>query len=222
MTDDKQPEMWVFGGPNGSGKSTITKEYQEDYEDFPSLYINADDIKVAGAGKFSDLQAAQKADNDRRQAIKDRVSFAFETVFSMPDKVDIMKEAKDVGYIVRFFYVCTQDAGINVERVAKRVAKGGHDVPEDKVRARYKRSMELLSKAIPIVDTASIYNNSFVKPILIAEKHQDENITVMPLQNTIPDSRWNQKEIENLLGLKKPQDLVNIMAARMQQIKQGK
>lgn len=56
--------------------------------------------------------------------------------------------------------VATADADINVARVAYRASIGGHDVPPDKIRSRYKRSLENLSEAILLSNRAYIFDNS--------------------------------------------------------------
>ena len=66
-----KPEVIVFAGPNGSGKSTITKMAKT-----VGVYINADDIKRSSL--CSDLEAAQKAEELREQAINEKRDFTFE------------------------------------------------------------------------------------------------------------------------------------------------
>ena len=71
--------------------------------------------------------------------------------------------------------------------------------PDDKILSRYERSMKLLPKAVEIADSATIYNNSFDEPIVIAEKTTAAGIVIYPRQ---PPSRWNEREILKLLGIK--------------------
>ena len=56
----------------------------------------------------------------------------------------------------------------NISRVSERVKRGGHDVPIEDIRRRYKRSLNNLSKAIEIADTAMIYDNSDRQCVLVA------------------------------------------------------
>jgi predicted ABC-type ATPase len=56
---------------------------------------------------------------------------------SHPSKVDIMIRAVDSGYDVTVYFVCTSDREINVKRVEHRVSLGGHDVPRERIVARY-------------------------------------------------------------------------------------
>ena len=187
MSDN--PQMFVFAGPNGSGKSSTIKKL---FNKIPSLYINADDI--AREQGLSNLEAANLAEKLRMGAIEKRESFAMETVMSTPEKVAIMEQAKDKGFDVTFVFVCTQDSEINILRVEKRHLLGGHDVPEDKIRERYDRALELLPVAMEIADHSMILNNSFDSPVLIAEKHQDAEIELYAQE---PPSKWDMKVLED-------------------------
>lgn len=73
----------------------------------------------------------------RYALIRSGKSFAFETVMSHPDKLEIMQRAKDEGFLIRLYYITTRDPDINVARVNSRVVRGGHPVGEDKIRSRY-------------------------------------------------------------------------------------
>ncbi|WP_256558457.1 zeta toxin family protein [Pseudomonas sp. S3E12] len=104
--------------------------------------------------------ASALADFIRVSLIEDRVSFTFETVMSDGSKIELLRQAKAAGYRVYVYYVATADADINVARVAYRASIGGHDVPPNKIRSRYKRSLENLSEAILLSNRAYIFDNS--------------------------------------------------------------
>ncbi len=88
----KKPEIIVFAGPNGSWKSTITKLAK-----IIEPYINADDIKKANL--CSDLEAAQKATELREKFVNEKKSFTFETVLSTTRNLDLLKNAKENGFL---------------------------------------------------------------------------------------------------------------------------
>ena len=129
-----KPCLVVIAGPNGSGKTTIVSQFNTDPQ-APENYVNADDI--AKQYPMSSLDAANTADRHRNKLLSNRFSFTTETVLSTHRKIDLMKQAKQLGYEIGLIYVTTQSPDINVSRVANRVAFGGHDVSEDKIRARY-------------------------------------------------------------------------------------
>jgi len=113
---------------------------------------------VDGKDKIS--KAQKEVEKHINQIISERLSFAWETVFSHPSRLKIMKDAKDNGYTIHLLYITTKNPDINVARVRKRVSEGGHDVPEKKVRSRYRRSLSFLPEMIIIADEVVIYDNS--------------------------------------------------------------
>ena len=101
------------------------------------------------------------ADSLRKKLLTEGKKFSFETVFSHPGKVDIMKQAKNAGYKVYLYFVSTEHPEINVYRVkVVRVGKKGHDVDKDKIKNRYYRSMELMFEAAQNCYQAYFFDNS--------------------------------------------------------------
>lgn len=106
------------------------------------------------------IKAARRAEEVRERCVREGRSLAFETVLSMPDKIDFIRRARLAGFFVRLFFVGTDNPSINAKRVALRVMEGGHDVPISKIIARYTRSLANCSVAASIADRAYIYDNS--------------------------------------------------------------
>lgn len=100
------------------------------------------------------------ADFLRKKLLTEGKRFSFETVFSHESKLEIMKEARALGYKVYLYFVSTESPEINKARVVSRKAKGGHDVPEDLIEKRYYRSLELLFDACQIAYQAYFFDNS--------------------------------------------------------------
>ena len=75
---------------------------------------------------------------------------------------------------------------------------GGHHVPPEKTSLRYDRSMTLLAEALKVADVASIYNNSFERLLLIAEKTKEGQLVIYPQE---PPSIWDIAHIRKLAGL---------------------
>ena len=163
----KKPEIIVFAGPNGSGKSTFTEILRPSQMD----YINADEIKKNL--KCDDLEAAQLAERQRETYLFDKRDFCFETVLSTSRNLDLLKRAQEMGYFIRCYYVLTIDPMISVYRVKARVASGGHDVPEEKIYARYDRAIVLVPKVVAVSDICHIYDNSEEEPFRIFKKRKD-------------------------------------------------
>src|ERR1700687_1183273 len=153
----------MIAGPNGAGKTTLTQHLLSKDIDLGE-YINPDDIAAGLAGTLAERtkQAQLIADKRRDECIRAKRSFSFETVMSHPSKIEVLVRAKEAGYTVLLYFVGTDDPQTNIERVALRVALGGHPVPDDKVRDRWLRTMVLLQQAIRSSDRAYIFDNSLV------------------------------------------------------------
>lgn len=91
------------------------------------------------------------------------ISFSQETVFSHASKVAALAKAKEAGFRTYLYYVATDNVEINAERVCERYAQGGHDVPPEKIRARYVRSLANLPNAMPHLSRAFFFDNSGVE-----------------------------------------------------------
>lgn len=181
---ERKPLLLVFAGPNGSGKSTITQ-----YFEIAGTYTNADDI-VAATG-ISNEKAAVLADEKRYHSIEKKQDLTFETVLSSHYKLDILKKAKSEGYFIKCIFVLTVDSSVNVARVSARVASGGHDVDEHKIRSRYVKSLDNIKKLLGICDIMHVYDNTN-EPVRIIRKHKDD-ISIFP------NELWTEKMIIDLL-----------------------
>ena len=161
---NRRPTLCVVAGPNGSGKTTTTIQLLNNEWAADSLYINPDNIAQEMFGDWNSpeavLKAAEKATQMRYECLEQGRDFVFETVFSSPEKLEFLKKAKEVGFFIRFFYVCTSDPSINVARITQRYLNGGHEVPISKVISRYYKSLLNAEEAIAFVDRAYVYDNS--------------------------------------------------------------
>ena len=161
---NKLPEVMVFAGPNGSGKTTLTHMAKT-----VGVYINADDIKKASL--INDLDAAIKAEELRELMLKQKKDFTFETVLSTERNLKLLKKAKDNGYFIRCVYVLTSDYRINIARVDMREHMGGHSVPKEKIKSRFKRALNLIPELVEICDIVHIYEiQKFLLEFLRKEK----------------------------------------------------
>ncbi len=110
----------------------------------------------------------------RNRLIQNQTSFTFETVMSSLDKVEAMREYGRVGARRYLYFIATEDPEINIRRVRQRVQEGGHNVPEDKIRSRYIRSLENLLPCILETERAFLFDNSSAdKPALLLAEVTD-------------------------------------------------
>lgn len=160
--------LFLLAGSNGAGKSTLYEKIIKPATGLP--VVNADEIakEIALDGDITDaisFEAMQTAERRGDEALGEGRSFVAETVFSHESKVDLVKKAKALGYVVHL-HVVVIPVELAVARVSNRVDAGGHDVPVDKIRSRYERLWPLVAQAIERVDEAIIYDNSKASPPL--------------------------------------------------------
>lgn len=156
-------------GPNGAGKSTFV-EFVLATTRPGTPFINAD---VIAAQRWPDdpmghaYDAAEAADAARQNMLQRGDAFIAETVASHPSKVDLVRQALAAGYHVHLIVVVIPE-DLAVHRVAARVAAGGHDVPEEKIRSRYQRLFDNVTDMIRLASSAEVFDNSGGQPTTIA------------------------------------------------------
>ena len=160
----KRPTLIVVCGPNGSGKTTITRKILKHQWLDSATYINPDEIANNIFGDWNSpeavLNAANYAKEQRYRLLEQRKSIIFETVLSSSEKIDFTLKAKELGYFIRIFFVCTDSPTINASRIAKRFIQGGHDVPIPKIISRYSKSIVNCALISTFVDRLYVYDNS--------------------------------------------------------------
>ena len=152
--------LYVVAGPNGCGKSTFIQSR------FHGLrVIDPDAIARRIAPDSPDgaaIVAGREAIRERRAAIVAGESFVVETTLSGGSVLRLMAQAKARGYRVEMHFVCVDSADESLDRVASRVAQGGHDVASEDVRRRFVRAQENLAAAIATCDESRLYDNASV------------------------------------------------------------
>jgi predicted ABC-type ATPase len=152
-----RPIVVALCGSNGAGKSTF-------YEAFLApaglRFVNADEI--SRELEIDAYAAAKIAARIREELIARGESFVFETVLSDPvgEKVASMARWQAKGHTVVMCFIGLSDTRISDTRVAMRVSQGGHDVPTDKIKSRFPRTLENLKRAIDSVEHVLVYDNS--------------------------------------------------------------
>jgi predicted ABC-type ATPase len=155
-TPDRRALLVALAGPNGAGKTTF---YQAHLAAAGLRFVNADVVsRELGLGAYA---AAKAAEALRQELLTRRESFVFETVFSDPvgDKLAFLKAAVNLGYRVVLCFVGVSGPDVSEERVAMRVSQGGHDVPSDKLVARFPRTLVNLRTALRELPEVRVYDN---------------------------------------------------------------
>lgn len=182
---DERPIFWIVGGPNGSGKSSLYEGAEIEAFGRSVWIINPDLLtaRIRAVEKLdlnsANIEAVQRIEAWLEASIRVHQTVGVETVLSTEKYRRLVDEAKKRSFEFRLIYVLLDSPERNVERVRLRVAKGGHDVPEEKIRARHRRSLDQLPWFLEQADRAWLFNNSAATPIAVGEK-RDGTITVDP------------------------------------------
>lgn len=170
-------KLYIIAGPNGAGKTTAS------YTVLPELleckeFVNADEI-ARGLSPFNPESVAIQAGRLQLERIdfllSQGVSFSVETTLASKSYVGLIKKAKELGYETTLLFFWLSSPEMAIDRVKHRVSEGGHNIPEDVIRRRYKAGLvNLFRLFIPIVDDWYLFDNR-VTPIVIAQKDKIVN-----------------------------------------------
>ncbi len=160
----------IIAGPNGAGKTTFAMEFLPNEANCP-LFVNADLI-TAGISPFQPRRAALRAGRLMLQQIRVHVarseSFAFETTLSGRAYARMIPGWRRHGYRVTLFFLRLPTPEAAISRVRRRVADGGHDVPEDVIRRRFHAGWHNFRRVYrDLVDECTLYDNSGTAPVLL-------------------------------------------------------
>ena len=148
--------------------STYPEYCKQPFQDH-LISINDDDYLIFAPEAINSYTVAMTADFFKAQYLKRHLSFSFETVFSHPAKIEILKKAQAEGFRTYMYFVATENPDVNLKRIKQRVKNGGHNVPEDKTIARYHRCLEQIKYALPYLNRAYFFDNSTNQSTFFAE-----------------------------------------------------
>jgi predicted ABC-type ATPase len=182
------PNLYIIAGCNGAGKTTAS------YTILPEIlnckeFVNADNI-AAGISPFNPEGVAIEAGRIMLKRINELLDegsdFAFETTLSTRSYVSLIKKAQQVGYEVTLLYFWLSSPEMAHDRVAKRVSRGGHNIPSDVIDRRYYRGISnLLNLYIPICDNWIVTDNTGMISKVVAKS--SKNIREVIINSDI----WN-------------------------------
>lgn len=153
----------VLAGPNGSGKSTIAPRLLQGVLRVPE-FVNADTI-AGGLSAFGPERAAMAAGRIMvarlKQLARKRVSLAFETTLASKSFAPWIADLIKNGYEFHLVFLWLPDVDTALARIAERVRMGGHSVPEDTVRRRYRAGLRNFFRLYqPMTTTWQVLDNS--------------------------------------------------------------
>ena len=175
------PHLIIIAGPNGAGKSITAPALLKDALSIEN-FVNADVI-AQGLCAYQPEKAAIEAGRVMlkriHQLASDQADFAFETTLASRSFAQWIPRLRTQGYQFYLMFLWLQDAELAVLRVKERIKMGGHSVPEETIRRRYKAGLKnFFNLYAPIADVWRIYDNSDPQPSLITAKINNNPIEI--------------------------------------------
>jgi len=184
----KRAALWIIGGPNGAGKTTLASHPRFRQLLTGVRFLNPDQLtleklRTLGRNGFHDsnpeelrdcfIRSADEVERELSAAVTRRESIGVESVLSTPKYRPFVEQVlADEGFF-GLIYVGLRSAELSRERVARRVAQGGHGVPPEKLAPRWSASIENLPWFVDHSTRSWIFDNSDSTPgkppTLIAE-----------------------------------------------------
>lgn len=170
------PKLYILSGCNGSGKTTAS------YTLLPEMlectqFVNSDEF-AKSLSPFDPSQASVTASRFMlmkiRYMLDNKLDFSVETTLATRSLLGIINEAKSLGYSVTILYFWLSSPELAIARVRDRVAAGGHNIPENVIRRRYRMGLSyFFNTYAPICDRWVLADNSQTPFTVIAEGGKD-------------------------------------------------
>lgn len=174
--------LYIIAGCNGAGKTTASFTILPEILDCKE-FVNADEI-AKGLSPFQpekvSFEAGRIMINRVNELLLLNENFAFETTLATKSYKSKIISAQKNNYTVTLLFFWLQNVDLAIERVKTRVSEGGHNIETEVIRRRYKNGIKNLFEIyLSIADEVMIFDNSFGKPELIAEKVLNSEVTIL-------------------------------------------
>lgn len=206
-----RPVLYVLAGVNGAGKSSIGGQHLLDVSGMP--WFNPDTFarEYAQATGCGQVEANAIAwDEGRRyldEALANGASHAFEATLggrTVPAKIAAAAATHDVVV----WYCGLASPELHIARVKARVAAGGHDIPEGKIRERYESSLVNLIALLPRLSSLTVYDNSvqalpgepIPDPLLVLDLYQGRILFPDSAASIAATPDWAKPLVEAVLS----------------------
>lgn len=172
----KGPTCWIIAGPNGAGKTTFALSYLPEVAGCRH-FVNADLI----AGGLSPLAPESEPVAAGRLFLREiarregeRVDFGFETTLAGRGYLRLIRRLRDNGWRVELVYLILPDPELARQRVAERVAHGGHDIPDQDIERRFYRSIRnLFAVYLDVANRTRCFSNEGELPELVFVQEEE-------------------------------------------------
>ena len=175
------PRMYIISGCNGAGKTTAS------YTMLPEMlecseFVNSDEF-AKGLSPFNPEKAAIQASRYMilkvRYLLKRQLDFGIETTLATRTLLKTVRMAQQAGYSITLLYFWLNSPELAIERVAARVETGGHNIPEDTIRRRYKVGLDyFFHDYAPICDRWILADNSQIPFRVIADGSRNDIVSI--------------------------------------------
>jgi predicted ABC-type ATPase len=159
-----QPLLYVLAGVNGAGKSSIGETI---FRAEGSVVFNPDTIALKIRALHPDISAAQANGHAWQmgkelleEAIAQKRDYRFETTLGGRSIARLLQTAAREGHLLHIWFCGLESPELHLRRVRSRVSRGGHDIPEEKIRERWNSSRENLIRLLPHIHHLRLYDNS--------------------------------------------------------------
>lgn len=163
MADTARAQIDVIAGTNGAGKSSVAGAM---IRLGGANYFNPDEEAAAlvrdegmDPGQ-ADSYAWRVGVSQLERAIQERKTWVFETTLGGRTITKKLELAARSGAVVRVFFIGLESPELHITRVRERVASGGHDVPESRIRNSYVSSLQNLLRLLPVLTEMVVWDNS--------------------------------------------------------------
>jgi predicted ABC-type ATPase len=166
LTDhaDAAPLIVVLAGTNGAGKSSIggaaLKRRGGELFNPDEAARRILERNPGLSQRDANIAAWSQGKRLLEQAIMTRKNYYFETTLGGKTITALLEKALDAGFEVRIWYAGLDGVDLHIARVAARVARGGHPIPERDIRRRYDSSRRNLIRLLPRLAELRVFDNS--------------------------------------------------------------
>ena len=173
--------LYIISGCNGAGKTTASYTVLPEILDCRE-FVNADEI-ARGLSPFNSESMAIEAGRLMLKRIEELLekeeTFSIETTLATKSYINLVRRAQAKGYSVKVLFFWLNSPELALQRVAERVAKGGHNIPEPVIRRKYVAGIRNFFRLfMSEVDYWDIYDNSGYPAIQVACGGKDEETIV--------------------------------------------
>lgn len=179
---DRRSHVVIIAGPNGAGKSTSAPQLLQgalEVSEFVNADVIASGLSAFGPGGTA-IEAGRMMLKRIRRLASMKADFAFETTLASRSFARWATELRQEGYELSLVFLWLSSAEFAIERVRERVASGGHDIPEEAIRRRFRTGLRNFFQLYrPLASTWLFYDNTDASgPRLIACGKYDETETI--------------------------------------------